>query len=80
MMTPFESGGSALPVADINTHGAYGMSMRDYFAAKALQGLLANTQISKDMVKLQIRPEENSTWHAETCYAFADAMLKARQS
>lgn len=44
-----------------------GMSLRDYFAAKALQGLLAcpigdNTQ----------------TTYAKLAYEYADAMLKAR--
>lgn len=44
----------------------YGMSLRDYFAAKALQGLLASeTQASPDVF-------------AAAAYQAADAMLKAR--
>lgn len=46
-----------------------GMTLRDYFAAKALQGFAA--------------AEENPGWKsidqvAETAYEWADAMLRAR--
>lgn len=54
-----------------------GMSLRDYFAAAALQGLLANSEIAKSFVK----GKECSFvqgWHSETSYRFADAMLEAR--
>jgi hypothetical protein len=48
-----------------------GMTLRDYFAAKAMQGLLAGitptTVWSHDEV-------------AETAYNVADAMLKAREA
>jgi hypothetical protein len=54
-----------------------GMELRDYFAAKAMQGWLANS-----IDKLQgVEP----MWHksneqiAEICYQMADAMLAARQ-
>ena len=43
------------------------MTLRDYFAAKALQGLV-NDEI------------ESETRAAEWCYRMADAMLKARIS
>ena len=46
-----------------------GMTLRDYFAAKAMQGLLANS-------------ETNRAWgvneNAKYAYEQADAMLKAR--
>ena len=46
-----------------------GMTLRDYFAAKALQGLLANS-------------ETNRSWsvneNANYSYQQADAMIKAR--
>lgn len=44
-----------------------GMSLRDYFAAKALQGMLAETS-------LKATPEE----FAEKSYELADAMMNAR--
>ena len=50
-----------------------GMDLRDYFAAKALQGLLA------DLPKILYGPEwVKST--ATTSYTLADAMLKAREA
>jgi predicted lipoprotein with Yx(FWY)xxD motif len=53
------------------THqGAYeGMSLRDYFAAKAMQGMLANPAFISDDKAL-----------ASGSYSIADAMLKARES
>jgi hypothetical protein len=49
-----------------------GMTLRDYFAAKAMQGILTAT----------LTP--NTVWSqdeaAETAYNVADAMLKARQA
>ena len=45
-----------------------GMSLRDYFAAKAMQGLLAS----------EVNAPLNA--FATKAYALADAMLKARQA
>lgn len=47
--------------------GGRGMSLRDYFAAKAMQGLLASEVYA---------PREE---FAESAYKMADAMLKARE-
>lgn len=48
---------------------ADGMTLRDYFAAKALQGLLACPEV------------RGKVWEfVELAYEYADAMLKARQS
>jgi hypothetical protein len=44
-----------------------GMTLRDYFAAKAMQGLLSDSEVSGT-------PEEFST----RAYNVADAMIKAR--
>ena len=46
-----------------------GMSLRDYFAAKAMQGSISGTPHNVD-----IEPTELATW----CYIMADRMLKAR--
>ena len=46
-----------------------GMTLRDYFAAKAMQGSIAGTPHNVD-----IEPTELATW----CYIMADAMLKSR--
>ena len=47
-----------------------GMTLRDYFAAKAMQGCISGTPHSVD-----IEPTALATW----CYIMADRMLKARQ-
>ena len=61
---------SAFPSGD---HRGYepesGMTLRDYFAAAALTGLLRDTEAFNNDAKA-----------AEWAYQFADAMLKARAS
>jgi hypothetical protein len=54
-----------------------GMTLRDYFAGKALQGLLSNPKLEK-----QILAQGGcvSGWIETSAYAFADEMLKARKS
>ncbi len=58
------------------TEAHSGMSLRDYFAAKALQGTLASPQITGNT--------DLNSWSmkdfAEWSYGLADAMLEARQS
>ena len=49
-----------------------GMSMRDYFAAKAMQGILANQG------QLDVINESALLWVTADSYRLADAMLKAR--
>jgi hypothetical protein len=44
----------------------YGMTLRDYFAAKALEGKLATGETGFDDI-------------AKRAYKYADAMLKARE-
>ena len=46
-----------------------GMSLRDYFAARALQGMLASGNLPKTMPDADI---------AECSYNLADAMMEAR--
>ena len=73
-MSNIDDGGSAFPFGQvseitgqpINGYFAPGMTLRDYFAAKAMQGLLASG-VEASMKEL-----------AEKAYAMADAMLKAR--
>jgi hypothetical protein len=48
-----------------------GMTLRDYFAAKAMQGWLANSQTSYDASYEKL---------AEIFYGMADAMMKAREA
>lgn len=60
-------GGAAFPTP--NDPMYLGMSLRDYFAAKALQGLTAGPLKSIDTSLI-----------ATDCYVLADAMLKARET
>lgn len=56
-----------------------GMSLRDYFAAKALQSLIANFDLSdlaEQVADIQARPVREVL--SVKAYEFADAMLKAR--
>lgn len=53
-----------------------GMTLRDYFAAKALSGLLANSEY---VIAVEREEKENaSNKMAEIAYELADAMLKER--
>jgi len=45
-----------------------GMTLRDYFAAKAMQ-----------KIGFTVRPYDNTYEIAKDCYRMADAMLKARE-
>jgi hypothetical protein len=68
-MSNIETGGPAFPlVAEAHEHViSTGMTLRDYFAAKALQGGLAHN-----------RPAADAEGWAKWAYKMADAMLKAR--
>jgi hypothetical protein len=55
----------------------HGMTLRDYFAAKALQGLLANPKLQKEILA---QGGCMSGWIEDSAYGFADAMLKAREA
>jgi hypothetical protein len=79
MSNRIDDGGPAFPYqttplqnGDIEC-GTYGMSLRDYFAAAALQGWLASFGDSA------VHPVLNDTHRsvARDAYAMADAMIKA---
>ena len=69
------TGGPAFPTTIHNYgDGAYcsmGVSIRDYFAAKAMQGFMANKANP-----MHFHPENDAQW----AYQIADAMLKAREA
>ena len=70
MNQPINDGGPAIPFAWNGYQSHPGITLRDYFAAAALQGLLSSI-------------EQNQLWNGEevavTCYRTADVMLKARE-
>ncbi len=53
----------------------WGMTLRDYFAAAALQGQLSILELSKSIASGQVTAMET----AGACYQWADAMLAARK-
>jgi len=67
-MTTKNDGGPAFPVPHSGTH-SYGMTLRDYFAAAALKGLIASPSIDDAMSTIQI---------CACAYEWADAMLAER--
>jgi hypothetical protein len=59
----------AFPVCDAaRIHELQGMTLRDYFAAKALQGLLFGNYDFADRNRIAVK-----------AYDFADAMMEARE-
>lgn len=74
-MSKEDDGGPAFPTNESNYSANWacpGMTLRDYFAAKALQGLLA------DLPKMLY----GANWKADvagTSYEIADAMMEARK-
>jgi len=76
-MKPLKDGGSAFPVTQQLMNSGFpdtivretsgGMSLRDYFAAKAMQGMMSYDSCRLDKVT------------ASHAYSMADAMLKARE-
>lgn len=50
-----------------------GMELRDYFAAKAMQGLLANPSLHAEILKM------GQSWIYDSAYAIADKMIEVRK-
>lgn len=73
-MSSTNTGGSAFPYSALQPGGptmyadSEGMTLRDYFAAKAMQGCIAAGRF------------QGYASCAADSYAMADAMLKARQA
>lgn len=82
-MSAINDGGPAFPREDYQTDGApgqRGMSLRDYFAAKAMQGELA-AMVDPEGVACAVEldaPDGTLSRLAEHWYRLADAMLAAR--
>jgi len=51
-----------------------GMDLRDYFAAKAMQGLLSNPKLQEQILK------QGQDWIIESSYAWANSMMKEREN
>ena len=70
MSEPINNGGPAFPLtSNWQDKSLNGMTLRDYFAAKAMQGMLSDPGFDAKAEKV-----------AECAYAISDAMLKAREA
>jgi hypothetical protein len=74
-MSNTKTGGPAFPLSTVNPYNhnvttCDGMTLRDYFAAKAMQSILIDPRIDNDSYREC----------AEGAYKAADAMLKAREA
>jgi len=74
------TGGPAFPIVHPPVEGftfggveSYGLTIRDYFAAKALQGFAAHLKGARAWSN-----ETSAEANARLAYEYADAMLKAR--
>jgi len=54
-----------------------GMTLRDYFAAKVLQGVMSNVEMGIIFSKGDKPPSDEI---AESAYSMADVMMKARKA
>ena len=71
-----DTGGPAFPYGTAYT----GMTLRDYFAAKMLQGMVASPELLKIVTAAEVLGDEYSQRCATISYKWADAMLKAREA
>ncbi|WP_247605599.1 hypothetical protein [Providencia rettgeri] len=69
LLTLFPTTESNWPNENVRTEGAL---LRDYFAAKAMQGILANP------AQLDNVNDKSAEWVSRDAYLVADAMLKTR--
>lgn len=60
-------------------HVGEGMTLRDYFAAKALVGLMSTEKMIVDTIKHSTPEMNNAAILAQDAYRLADAMLKERE-
>jgi len=81
-----DDGGQAFPTSDCSLPdesdihpGQDGMSLRDHFAAAALQGMLASESKGEGMTKPCVVAGDYCQRNADYAYEWADAMLAARK-
>ncbi len=72
-----DDGGPAFPGLSHQHRDSYGMSLRDYFAAKAIEPAIHR---ALNAMAAQIKPDAfDFARVAQTAYRMADAMLEARK-
>jgi hypothetical protein len=83
-MTMSNTGGPAFPTTVHNygdgMYASEGLSIRDYFAAKAMQGLISDEDWRESADWREEKFEESAAdYTACAAYVMADAMLRARE-
>ena len=83
--TPAFPSGNDVTLGDWKSHGHSGMTLRDYFAAKAMQRLMGKMhdsifKILKKSYKTEDAIEMSKGMIVDTAYQWADAMMKAREA
>ena len=59
-------------------NNVYGMTLRDYFAAKAMQAMLSSPELLVVVTADQLVGENAKERVSNVSFAYADAMMKAR--
>ena len=75
-MSDKNTGGPAFPCPTISIGQHQGMTLRDYFAAKAMQGLMGRSWADTSG---KFPENLHGVW-ATAAYQMADAMMKAREA
>lgn len=75
-MASIKDGGAAFPCATTDRCHDSGMSLRDWFAGMALQGMISSSPICDRTDKKAVNKPE---W-ARQAYKFADAMINERNA
>jgi len=74
-----KTGGAAFPWGESDKTGEVGMSIRDFFAAKAMQGMISDMGATSKIFNAQgLGNVSVYTGISERAYAFADAMIRER--
>ena len=82
MKTPSNDGGSAFPLINDHTHPTTinnGMTLRDYFAGQALNGMISGDAQPYISIKESADGIVQEGETASRAYRYADAMLAARE-
>ena len=66
-------------IAQQYKHYCNGMTLRDYFAAKAMQAMLASPELMVVVTADQVLGENAKQRISNLSYQYADALLKARE-
>lgn len=70
----------AFPITDKDHSGTnQGMDLRDYFAAKAMQAMLASPELMVVVTASEVLGDTYSARCANMSYKYADAMMEARK-